>query len=106
VQHLLSWNWRLPDDTPLEKRSELIDAKRADALLNGWTAQPQKLLDGKSPSQVAGDEKFRLRLLASILLLELATQQSGSTFDFNSLREKLGLPTLGTIDWGASIPKA
>ncbi len=98
VQHLLSWNWRLPDDTPLEKRSELIDAKRADALLNGWTAQPQKLLDGKSPGEIAGDEKFRLRLLASILLLELATQQSGSTFDFNCLREKLGLPTLGAID--------
>jgi hypothetical protein len=98
VQQLLSWNWRLPDDTPPEKRMELIDAKRADALLNGWTSAPQKLLDGKSPSQVAGEEAYRLRLLASILLLELATQQSGSAFDFNRLREKLGLPTLGAID--------
>ncbi len=38
VQHLLSWNWRLPDDTPPEKRLQLIDAKRADVLLNRWTA--------------------------------------------------------------------
>ncbi len=98
VQHLLSWNWRFPDDTPPEKRLLLIDAKRADVLLNRWTALPQKLLSGKTPAEAAGDEKFRVPLLASILLLELATQQSGATFDFNQLREKLQLPTLGTID--------
>ncbi|MEX2114385.1 MAG: hypothetical protein WD845_14420 [Pirellulales bacterium] len=98
VQHLLSWNWRLPDDTPPEKRLALIDAKRADALVNQWTTLPQKVFGGKSPSQAAADEKSRVRVLASILLLELATQQSGSTFDFNRLREKLALPTLATID--------
>jgi hypothetical protein len=37
-------------------------------------------------------------LLAALLLLELATQQSGSQFDFNQLRSQLGLPTLGPLD--------
>ena len=98
VQQMLSWNWRLPDDTPPAKRLALIDEKRADVLLNQWPAMPQKLFDGKSAADVAGDEKYRIGVLASILLMELATHQAGSSFDFNQLREKLGLPTLGPID--------
>ncbi len=98
VQHLLSWNWRLPDDTSPAKRLELIGKRRADVMLNQWTEMPQKLLDGKTPRQASADEKYRTRLLASILLLELATEQTGSDFDFNELRKKLGLPTLATID--------
>ncbi|MGD9721967.1 MAG: hypothetical protein AB7O59_10365 [Pirellulales bacterium] len=98
VQHMLSWNWRLPDDTPTKQRVALIQEKRADVLLNQWPATPQKMLGGKPPAQVAADEKFRIPLLASILLLELATHQAGSDFDFNKLRAKLGLPELGPID--------
>ena len=97
VQHMLSWNWRLPDDTPQEKRLALIDEKRAKTLLEEWPETPRKILGDRSPSQAAGHQKYRIKLLASILLLELATQQSGADFDFNKLREKLKLPTLGTI---------
>jgi hypothetical protein len=95
---MLSWNWRLPDDTPPEKRLSLIQQKRADILLNRWPEMPQKILDGKTPSQAVGDSTYHTRLLAAILLLELATHQAGSDLDFNLLREKLGLPLSRPID--------
>jgi hypothetical protein len=95
---MLTWNWRLPDDTQPAKRLALIQEKRADVLLNLWPQLPQKMLDGKTPAQAAGDKRYQIKLLAAILLLELATHQAGSTFDFNQLRAKLGLPQAGPID--------
>jgi hypothetical protein len=98
LEQLLSFNWRLPDDTPAGLRLALVNQKRADILLNRWPDMPQKTFGGKSASQVAGDEKFRIKLLAAILILDLATSQTGAQFDFNQLRGKLGLPALGPID--------
>ena len=98
VQQVLSWNWRLPDDTPPEKRLELINQERREILLNRWPQMPQKVLGGKSATKVAGDESQRVKLLAAILLLQVATDQVTSDFDFNELRRKLGLPTQDPID--------
>ncbi len=98
VQHALSWNWRLPDDTPSEKRLELMNQHRRDILLNRWSELPQKIFAGKTASQVAGDPSQRIRLLASILLLEMSTDQLAFDFDFNELRRKLGCPTQEAID--------
>jgi hypothetical protein len=106
VQHLLSWNWRLPDDTPPEHRLALMNQHRRDVLLQRWPEMPQRLLGGKSPREVAGDAAERLKLLGAILLLELSTDQLNSDFDFNELRSKLGLPSLEPIDPGhVSLPE-
>jgi hypothetical protein len=98
AQQVLSWNWRLADDTPPDKRLELINEERRDILLNQWPQMPQKIFGGKSAAAVAGDESQRIKLLAAILLLQLATDQVTSDFDFNELRAKLGLPVQEPID--------
>lgn len=95
----LTWNWRLPDDTPPKLRAEMIAEQRKHVILNKWPDLPQQVLDGKRPSEVAGDPAYRVRLLAAILLLELSGEASDMTdFDYNLLRGNLGLPTRDEID--------
>jgi hypothetical protein len=94
----LTWRWRLPDDTPRQTRNTLLEEKRRDIYLNVWPETPLAVLDGKRPSEVAGDPAYRVRLLAAILLLELESERTRSTIDFNELRAKLGLPLHEAID--------
>ena len=98
VQHVLSWNWRLPDDTPADRRLTLMNEQRKDILLNRWPEMSQKVLGGKSASQISNDPALRIKVLAAILLLEMSTDQVTADFDFNELRQKLGLPPLAAID--------
>ncbi|HEV3137554.1 MAG TPA: hypothetical protein VGZ26_06610, partial [Pirellulales bacterium] len=98
VQHVLGWNWRLPDDTPPDHRLALMSQHRREILLNRWPDMPQQLLGGKSAREAARDPAHRIRLLGAILLLELSTDQLTSDFDFNELRAKLDLPPAGPID--------
>lgn len=105
LQHALTLSWRLPQSVSPEKRLELITDQRRDLLLNRWPEMPQKVFGGKSPSQVAGDPSQRIKLLAAILLLELATDRVAPDFDFNQLRRKLGCPEQEPID-PAKVPLA
>jgi tetratricopeptide (TPR) repeat protein len=98
VDHALSWNWRLPEDTPAEQRLALMAAERAGVLSNRWTGLPQKLFGGKAPAEVAPDPQYRVPLLAAILLLELSSDSALSELDYNALRIKLGLPTPEPVD--------
>lgn len=98
IQDALSANWKLPDDTPQDRRHELTVEHRHDVILNRWPKLPNPALDGKTPEQVASDEKYRIRLLAAVLILELASDgQSPGGLDFNQLRERLGLPPAEVI---------
>lgn len=94
----LRWRWRLPNDTPMEVQRALIEEKRHDVNLNRWPETPLSDFDGKRPSEIAADPAYRVRLMATILILELAGEQSRSQFDFNELRAKLGLPTREDIE--------
>ncbi len=98
LQHALTTNWRLPEGTPPEKRQQLIRDQRREILLNSWPEMPRKIFGDKSASEVAGDSDQRIKLLAAILLLEVATDQVASEFDFNELRRKLGCPEAEPID--------
>ncbi|MEX0643496.1 MAG: hypothetical protein WD468_12385 [Pirellulales bacterium] len=97
-ERALSWQWRLPDDTPLADRHSLIVAKREQVLEQHWPELPSRFLDGKTPRQAAAEPKFRVALLATILRLEWLGQQQRWTFDFNRLRSLLGLPLPTPID--------
>ena len=97
----LTWRWRMPNDVTADQRSTLIEQKRRDINLNVWPDTPLPELDGKTPAQVAPDPAYRVRLLALILRLELAGEQSRFDFDFNELRAKLGLPTRTDLDAAA-----
>jgi hypothetical protein len=76
----------------------LVREARTDVLLNRWPELPQKIFNGKTARQAATDVTLRNRVLAAILILELATDQVADDFDFNALRSALGLSTLGSID--------
>jgi hypothetical protein len=97
LEQALTTNWRLPEETPIEKRTALIEQQRRDILLNDWPKMPRKIFGGKSALDVAGDPGMRTRLLAAIFLLELATDQVAGGFDFNELRRKLNVPELGSL---------
>jgi tetratricopeptide (TPR) repeat protein len=99
----MSWKWRLPDDTPQEKREQLLQEKRRDLNLNVWPETPLSALDGKRPVDVAGDPAYLVRLLATILILEEGSERNKSDFDFNELRGKLNLP-LRQVFSSAGVP--
>ena len=88
----MTWRWRLPDDTPRVKREELVEEKRREINLNVWPETPLACLSGKRPIDVAGDDNYRIPLLAAILLLEDSAERGRTGFDYNELRTKLNLP--------------
>jgi hypothetical protein len=92
ISHALSWNWRLPEDTPASERQALIAAERRKVLLETWPAMVLKVLGGVTPQQAAADPAGKVPALAAVLLLELASMNDPSALDFNELRTKLGLP--------------
>ncbi len=94
----MQWRWRLPDDTSAATRASLVEEKRRDVYLNTWPNTPLEVLDGKTPTEVADDPQYRIRLLAAILLLELSLERVHSAVDLNELRAKLGLPLREPID--------
>ena len=100
VQQLLSANWRLPDDTPADVRTQLSREHRNEMLLDRWPELPLKLFGGKTAREVAADPAMRVKVLAAILVLELAINQSGSDLDLGAVRSKLGLPTPEPIQGG------
>ncbi len=92
MSEAMTWRWRLPDDTPMDLRNEFLDAQHRDVMLEIWTQLPHAVLDGKTPAEAAQDDAYRIRLLALVLRTELASSESERDFDFNELRERLGIP--------------
>ncbi len=97
-RHLLSWNLRLPEKTSTERRIELLDAERREAVLERWPQRPLRELAGKTPLEAAQDPAARARLLAAILVIESSPENSMSDLDFDLLREKLGLGPAALVD--------
>ena len=98
THELLHRKWRLPHDVSPEKYHELAAQYEKEALLGQWPKSRLGLLDGKSPEEAAGEERYRVRLLATVSLLEFWADGAGIRFDFNQLRTRLGLPLPEAID--------
>jgi len=97
ISEALTWRWRLPNDTPPERRTELLNEQHREVMLEKWPSLPQQSLDGKTPADAAKDKAYHIRLLAILLLLELAADSMERDFDFDELRTKLGVPKRPTI---------
>ncbi len=97
-EEALSWRWRLPDDTPIAYRQELLAEQRRDAILNRWTAAPRAALNGKSPQDAVGDASLRIPLLASALIIEQAAANPDELPLFVDLRAKLQIAEPEKID--------
>ena len=98
VSAALTWRWRFPDETPAEKRRDLLKQQRRNVMLHRWPELTLKSLNGKTPREAAALPELKIAALACLLLLEIGNEQSGNEFDFNELRRELSLPTRDTID--------
>jgi hypothetical protein len=97
-QLTLSWNWRLPDDTPPEHSRQLGIEQRRQSILERWPAAGKALFGGRTPADVAAEPGEQIRLLAAILLVELALDEPLGDGLVNELRTRLGVPVAGPID--------
>ncbi|HVU89720.1 MAG TPA: hypothetical protein VHD36_20490 [Pirellulales bacterium] len=98
TQWALSWNGRLPEDTPVDEVHQLLVAQRRHAILDRWTQTPLAVLGGLTPAAAAKDPGQKIRLLGAILVLELSFQEASIGDVFTALRSKLGLPEPGPVD--------
>ena len=97
-QKLLRTAWQPPRGASPEQIRAMMAEHVRDAIFNRWPELKLGVLDGRSPREAAGDPACRTKLLAAILVLAQWTEQLSGAIDYNELRAKLGLPTLGPID--------
>jgi hypothetical protein len=97
-QKLLRSGWQPPRDITPDQLRTLLDQHRNEAVLDRWPELKLGVLDGRTPREAAGDEAYRTRVLAAILVLEYYASRAPGQFNFNQLRSRLGLPELGPID--------
>jgi hypothetical protein len=95
---MLDCPWKLPDNTTPDDYRRIVNDYTEWAMLERWPQMRLGFLDGKTPLEIAGEADYRTRLTAAVLVLESLAIQARKPFDFNRLREKLGLPMLETID--------
>jgi len=98
AERILTWNLRLPDDTPPTRVPQLAADHRRRALLDVWPQTKLELLGGKTPTEAAADPNQRIKVLAAILNLELMLDAPEVPELANELRRQLKLPVLETID--------
>ncbi|HEV8000981.1 MAG TPA: tetratricopeptide repeat protein [Planctomycetaceae bacterium] len=59
-----------------------------------WWNAPQAALGGKSPSSVAGDAQYRVRLTAAVYVLDALSERLNGLVDLDELLARLGLQPL------------
>ena len=100
-EHAMSFRWHLPSDTTIEQQKEFIRNQRQKEFLEIWPSIPFRCLDGSSPLEAAKRQDYRTTVAALVLMLEqTADSHLHNEFDFQRLRDKLGLPETSTVDPG------
>jgi hypothetical protein len=95
---LLRGAWLPPRGAAPEQLRALTIEHARDAVLNRWPELKLGALDGCTPRQAAANKALRVRVLATIMVLEHCAERLPGEIDFNELRSRLGLPALGPID--------
>jgi hypothetical protein len=97
-QKLLRAAWQPPRGISGEQlRAMLVEYLRR-AIMEQWPNLKLGVLDGRSPREAAADEKYRVRVMAAIMVLAYWVEQTSGQLDVNELRSQLGLPALEPID--------
>jgi hypothetical protein len=105
-ERLLQTAWLPPRDSRPEQLRQLMIENFRQGLLEHWPELKLGCLGGRSPREAAGgNQTDQAHVLAAILALEQQSQQMPAEIDFNELRSRLGLPTLGPIDPKTSPPE-
>jgi len=98
VEWLAAPRLHLPEGTSTAQAATVFREYRREALLKGWAETPLTVLDGKRPREVAADPAYRVRLQASLLVLELVNDNVAEADHYRALRDELGLPQLESPD--------
>ncbi len=92
-QNRLSSRWHLPPDFDRSQVADLERRNEEQILLEVWPQIAVPSLDDKSPNEVKGDPKYRIKLQALIGETEMADQMHEIDPELiNRLRTKLDLP--------------
>jgi tetratricopeptide (TPR) repeat protein len=86
-----------PRDLSIERYRQFVAEETARLIVEVWPETKNSSLDGHAPAAIAAQPQYRVRLLASIFVME-QHNIGRLKLDFNQLRAKLGLPTLDPID--------
>jgi hypothetical protein len=97
TENLLRPKWRMPMQLRPQRLHAMLDEYRRDAVLNRWPDMKLGVLDGLSPKQAAADARYRIKLLAAIMVLQFHADNIRWSFNLNELRGQLGLPVLEPI---------
>ncbi|NLX95668.1 MAG: hypothetical protein GXY83_05790 [Rhodopirellula sp.] len=89
---------RIPPDANRAAAQEIIRQHFDDAMLQQWPRLPLGYLDGKSPEEAARLDDYRIRVSAAVMVVESWFESQEERFDFDRLRERLGLPIPQPID--------
>ena len=96
---LLECRYFIPQDQRADSESfkKLISDHYSTNFIESWLALPLGLLDGKTPSEAAQEAKYTIPLLAAIRMIEHWGSDIGIAGNADTLRSRLGLPTLDAI---------
>lgn len=78
-----------------------LDRERLNAALKEWQKTPQKALGDLSPNDAAKDESNRVKLAASVMVLDVTCNRMGYDPDLSQIRSALKLPDAKPIDLSA-----
>ncbi len=93
LDHAMSFQWHLPRDMSIEERHTFVSEMKRNEILDVWTSIPFRALDDQSAEQAKSDPNKQIVLSALVSIMEQGTEeQLTGGFDFNLLRQKLGLP--------------
>ena len=99
LDHEMSVKWHLPPDMSMENRQAFVRQQKQREYLEILPNIPFPALNDRSFQEVIDDNEYHLEVAALVMMMEQGADALASdTFDFNVLREKLGLPSPGAID--------
>ena len=97
-RHVSRPDFWVPANTTVDGMRALREAWLKHQVFEVWPQLPVTALGNKSPLEAAKEKKLQRKVLASVLNLELAHENSPLDLDFNALREQLGLPRTASLD--------
>ncbi len=94
----LSWNPVFPEDTPQELMQQLSLTQREDGFRDIFPTLKLQAFDGRTAEELALDFNNRVKVQATLMIIETNLQCRDYKTDLNYLREKLGLAQLEPLD--------
>jgi hypothetical protein len=91
------WRWAFPEGFPLRRQRE-IERDRWRNRIAQFRETPLSALGGKTAQEAVGDEALRVRLAATVSVLDTIVDHGRQELDRNELRSDLGLPQEEAIE--------